>query len=408
MRHPMSEAKTPPQITRRSEHTVSRKDISPAAIDILHRLNAAGFTAYLAGGGVRDLLLGRNPKDFDVATSAQLRDIKRVFRNCRLIGRRFRLAHVYTKGDMCEVSTFRASVDAVEPEDHGPHFESRDGMIVRDNVYGTAEEDAFRRDFTINALFYNISDFSVIDYVGGMQDIRDRVVRCIGVPDLRYTEDPVRMIRAIRFAAALDLKIEKATYDGILAKREHLANASPARMFEEIQKLFFCGKAVKVLEYLLETGVFEVLFPEYDSRLRESETDKAWVARVMRQLDIWRGAGVRVSPELLVALLFGKYHEHLADAAMSTGASEFEALQHVTFEHLMRVCKRILVPKAISYHVAQIMTSLPKFKQLHGKRVDRFIRRQSFHDAFLYFKLSARHSGQFMDEVKWWEQLLKA
>jgi poly(A) polymerase len=400
------EAPSAPKVFPRSEHAVSRKDISPAAIEILYRLRDQGYTAYLAGGGVRDLLLNRKPKDFDVATDAQLRDIKRVFRNCRLIGRRFRLAHVYVKGDMIEVSTFRAQLDPTENEEH-PHFESRDGLIVRDNVYGTAQEDAFRRDFTINALFYNIADFSVIDYVGGMQDIRDRVVRCIGVPDLRYTEDPVRMIRAIRFAAMLDLKIEQATYDGILAKREHLANASPARMFEEIQKLFFCGKAARVLEYLLETGLFEVLFPEYDSRLRESEADKAWVARVMRQLDIWRNAGVRVSAELLVALLFGKYHEHLAQAAMSTGVSEFEALQHVTFEHLMRVCKRILIPKAISYHVAQIMTSLPKFRQLHGKRADRFIRRQSFHDAYLYFKLSSRHSGQFADEVAWWEQQIR-
>ncbi|MFH0909309.1 MAG: polynucleotide adenylyltransferase PcnB [bacterium] len=395
---------TTPHIIPRAEHNISRRHISPAALSIMQRLRSQGFVAYLAGGGVRDLLLERSPKDFDIVTDAKLRDIKGLFRSCRLIGRRFRIAHVYVHGERTEVCTFRGPVDAESVVEHGHHFETRDGLIVRDNVFGTPEEDAFRRDFTVNALFYNLGDFSVIDYVGGMQDVKDRVIRSIGDPGRRYVEDPVRMIRAIRFAAALDFTMEPATYDAIVEKREHLANATPARMYEEIQKLFFCGKAVKVLELLLATGLFEILFPEFDSRLRESEVDKAWVSRVMRQLDIWRGAGMEVSPELLIALLFGKYHEHLAAAAVSTGMSEFEALGTMTVEHLSRVCARITIPKSIINHVAQIMVTLPRFRKIQGRRVDRFMHRNSFHDAFLYFKLSARHSGENAEELAWWEE----
>jgi poly(A) polymerase len=198
-----------PVVLKRPEHIVSRKNISSAAIKVLYRLKDEGYTSYIAGGGVRDLLLDRRPKDFDVATNATPEEIRKMFRNCRLIGRRFRLAHILFRGEIIETATFRAPV----PEDDGEHsdkiFRTGDeGMVMRDNVFGTPEQDALRRDFTVNALFYNIADFSIIDYAGGLKDLKKKIIRVIGDPDTRFTEDPVRMIRAARFAGTLGFEIE--------------------------------------------------------------------------------------------------------------------------------------------------------------------------------------------------------
>ncbi len=193
----------PLRIVSRDEHSISRANISENALKVLYRLNKAGYEAYLVGGGVRDLLLGREPKDFDVATDASPEEVRKLFRNCRLIGRRFRLAHVHFGREIIEVATFRA---AHEPESDGAVSEN--GMLLRDNVYGTLEEDAWRRDFTVNALYYNIRDFSVVDYTGGMADLQAGRLRIIGDPHERFREDPVRMLRAVRFAAKLGFRID--------------------------------------------------------------------------------------------------------------------------------------------------------------------------------------------------------
>ncbi|OQX44854.1 MAG: poly(A) polymerase, partial [Candidatus Sedimenticola endophacoides] len=195
-----------PVITARPDHIISRANISDSALKVLYRLRDAGYQAHLVGGGVRDLLLGREPKDFDVATDATPEQVRGVFRNCRLIGRRFRLAHIHFGREIIEVATFRSMRD---PADEGDR-ELDNGMLVRDNVYGTIEEDALRRDFTVNALYYNIADFSVIDYAGGMQDLQAGVLRLLGDPETRYREDPVRMLRAVRFAAKLGFVINPA------------------------------------------------------------------------------------------------------------------------------------------------------------------------------------------------------
>ena len=395
-----------PVVIPRAEHHVSRKNISPAALKVLAILQREGFTAYLVGGGVRDLLLGRHPKDFDIATDAGPQQVRRVFHNCRLIGRRFRLAHVYLMDELIEVSTFRAALteeDAAE-EEAGPHFAARDGLIVRDNVFGTPEEDARRRDFTINALFYNLADFSVIDYVGGMADIRARVIRSIGDPLRRYTEDPVRMIRAVRFAAMLDCTIEPATYDALFARRDQLALAAPARLFEEIKKLLYCGRAEAVFDHLDRTGLFAILFPELAKRQAQDATETAWIRRVMRQLDIWHRAGLGMTPELLLALLFGRYHEHLAQAYQSTGVPELAALDIAAREHMQRLCARIMIPKALIMHIGQIMGLQPRLRRPSPKHADRLRHRPCFHDAFIYFKLRAKFSGEYAQELAWWEE----
>lgn len=222
-----------PRILSRPEHIISRKNIDPDAVRVLYRLKNAGFVAYLVGGGVRDLLLERQPKDFDIATSAHPQQVRKLFRNCFIVGRRFRLAHVRFGRKVIEVSTFRRA----SSPDEG------DTLIRRDNTFGTPEEDAFRRDFTLNGLFYDIATFSIIDYVGGLKDLQARLIRCIGDPVVRFREDPVRMQRAVSFAARLDFTIDRPILDAIASERHELARAAPARLAEEYYKILRSGAA---------------------------------------------------------------------------------------------------------------------------------------------------------------------
>lgn len=400
-----------PEITARPDHNISRKQISAAALKVLYGLKDAGYTAYLAGGGVRDLLLGRSPKDFDIATDATPEEVRKVFRNCRLIGRRFRLAHVYFQDEIIEVSTFRAP--APPPDENSGDdstFLAKDGLVLRDNLFGTPEEDALRRDFTVNALFYNIADFSIIDYVNGRRDLEDRLIRVIGEPERRFLEDPVRILRAIRFAAALGFDIETSARDAIRRHAARLEDCSSSRLYEEIQKLLSCGKAEKVFSLCCELDVFEHIFPELGTWLKapDGETSTHWLEKSFRQIDRWRAAGFRVDPALLFAIIFGEYHEWVASQIMkSEGLSHAEALQTATHRHI-RQLDRIRIPKAITHHIAEIMTGQPRFLKTTPKNAQRMFRHRSFLDAFLYFKFSARTAGRHATELEWWEQQRKA
>src|SRR6476659_6118605 len=264
-----------PTVVARSEHSISRRDIDPDALKVLYRLHEHGYTAYLVGGSVRDLLLGRRPKDFDIGTSAHPHQIKKLFRNCWIIGRRFRLAHVRFGPKTIEVATFRrgvlpetenvpALIEGAEPplpaEDEGGSDEER--LIHRDNTFGTPEEDAFRRDFTINALFYDIATFSIIDYVGGLQDIRDGLIRCIGDPNERFQEDPVRMLRAIVFASRLNFTLDRPIVDAIATHRSLLGTASPSRLIEEYYKILRSGYAEQTFRGLAEHRLLDAVTPE--------------------------------------------------------------------------------------------------------------------------------------------------
>src|SRR6266511_1604713 len=252
-----------PTVIARSEHSISRRDIDPDALKVLDRLHEHGYSAYLVGGSVRDLLLKRRPKDFDIGTSAHPHQDKKLFRNCWIIGRRFRLAHVKFGTKIIEVATFRRQLapgeeivaegvpapDPTTPE--GQH------LIHHDNTFGTPEEDAFRRDFTINALAYDIATFSVIDYIGGLDDLRAGIVRSIGDPDIRLREDPVRMIRAIALAARLDFTIEPALLDAIRMHRHEIAKSSQPRLLEEYYKILRAGSSEKAFRGLAEVGLLE-------------------------------------------------------------------------------------------------------------------------------------------------------
>ena len=276
-----------PTIVPRAAHAISRRDIDPAALKVLYQLHEHGYVAYLVGGSVRDLLLGRHPKDFDVGTSAHPHQVKKLFRNCWIIGRRFRLAHVKFGPKTIEVATFRRLVDPAEltpeveaaevtpgdvvaPGEALPAEVERDDrttpdrsrLIQRDNTYGTPEEDAFRRDFTVNALFYDIGTFAIIDYVGGLEDLQRRLIRCIGDPDVRFLEDPVRMLRAVVLSARLEFTIEEPILDAIRTHRHEIARSAPARLMEEFYKILRSGHAEDAMRQLRETGLMKVITSE--------------------------------------------------------------------------------------------------------------------------------------------------
>jgi poly(A) polymerase len=319
-----------PTIVARSEHSISRRDIDPDALKVLYRLHEHGHTAYLVGGSVRDLMLGRRPKDFDVGTSAHPHQVKKLFRNCWIIGRRFRLAHVKFGPKTIEVATFRRQVDpselSVDPSEadraveatpeqpiasdapfeaqvqaegtHLAHVRAHDRLIHRDNTFGTPEEDAFRRDFTINALFYDIASFSIIDYVGGLQDLDERLIRSIGEPGVRFLEDPVRMLRAVVFAARLDFRIDTPILEAIETHRHEIARAAPARLMEEYFKILRSGFAENSFRMLKETKLLRAITPELD------DAGPAFWESVAR-LDRYR-RGFESAPETLTnAILAG-------------------------------------------------------------------------------------------------------
>jgi poly(A) polymerase len=281
-----------PRILSRPEHNISRKNIDPDALKVLYRLKNAGFVAYLVGGGVRDLLLERAPKDFDIGTSAHPQQVRKLFRNCFIVGRRFRLAHVRFGRKVIEVSTFRR---AAEPE-------AGDALIRRDNTFGTPEEDAFRRDFTVNALFYDIANFSVIDWVGGLGDLGARVIRTIGDPALRLREDPVRMLRAVALAARLDFTIDPDTAEAIRCLRGEIVRSSPARILEELYKILRQGRSQRTFEMLHAHGLLAYLLPEADRAVAEG--GQALLGSLAR-LDAHRQAGLATPDQLQNPLLMG-------------------------------------------------------------------------------------------------------
>jgi poly(A) polymerase len=287
-----------PTVVPRSEHALSRRDIDPDALKVLYRLHEHNYVAYLVGGSVRDLLLDRRPKDFDIGTSAHPHQVKKLFRNCWIIGRRFRLAHVKFGTKTIEVATFRRLVDPsgitpeaeaaldipgdapVEPgmlavdDDTGNRLEpeaaprarrrAEDHLIQRDNTYGTPEEDAFRRDFTVNALFYDIGTFSIIDYAGGLQDLDARLIRCIGEPEVRFLEDPVRMLRAVVLAARLEFTIDDASLDAIEHHKHEIARSAAPRLLEEYYKILRSGHAAEAFRQLSGTGLLKEITPELE------------------------------------------------------------------------------------------------------------------------------------------------
>jgi poly(A) polymerase len=302
-----------PVIVPRAEHTLSRALIDPDALKVLYRLHQHQYIAYLVGGSVRDLLLGRRPKDFDIGTSAHPYEVKRLFRNCWIIGRRFRLAHVRYGTKTIEVATFRRLVSAdelalMENQAAGGAPEPKDLLVHRDNTFGTPEEDAFRRDFTVNALFYDIGTFSIIDYTGGLEDLKARVIRSIGEPVQRFQEDPVRMLRAVAMAARLDFAIDPPIDAAIAAHRAEIARSAPARLIEELYKLLRSGSAERAFRMLAERRLLEPIARE----LHQQSGEALW--RSLASLDAYRRRFEEVPAALTNPILLGSLIQPIGHA----------------------------------------------------------------------------------------------
>lgn len=391
--------------------------LSPNAVKVLYRLRDSGFIACLVGGCVRDLLLGREPKDFDIVTDATPNQLKRLFRNCRLVGRRFRLAHLHFSDETIEVATFRSAAAETSPnapeEDVGEdidelHLLDEDGMVLRDNLFGTPEEDARRRDFTINALTYNIADFSIADAVGGMADLQRGIVRTIGEPLVRFTEDPVRMLRAVRFAAMLGFEIEQDTWQAILQLAPTINRAAPARLHEEVLKLFLGGEAAKTLQILRHSGLFGAMFPEFDRWLTtESEGfPHTGIGHALEWVDDLLREGDTISPPLLLALMFGQYLNEQAELLSRRGIPPQQAMHAAVADYFGGLATTIRVPQRVCGVVASLLSCQHRFGKTPGKRPLSFIARTDFSDAFRYFRFAGTVDDRGWNLVAWWERFI--
>ncbi|RBC18778.1 polynucleotide adenylyltransferase PcnB, partial [Xanthomonas oryzae pv. oryzae] len=372
------------RVIPRDQHTISRKDISPNALRVLYRLRESGFGAYLVGGAVRDLLVGHHPKDFDVATSATPEEVKALFRNCRLIGRRFRLAHVVFGREIIEVATFRANSD-----DGSGDRELDNGRLVRDNVYGTIEEDAIRRDFTCNALYYAIEDFSVRDYCGGFEDVQARLMKLIGDPELRYQEDPVRMLRAVRLASKLNFEIEAGTAEPIPRLAGLLSEAAPARLFEEILKLFLSGHGVASFEGLERYGLFGALFPESAAALKSNRSGalRAMVLEGLRNTDARVANDEPVSPAFLFALLLWPAFCRTLMGLQAQGVQPEDAQRRAADRVTLHQLERVALPRRFSLPMQEIWLMQTRFSSRQRKRVLRTLSHPRFRAAFDFLVL---------------------
>ena len=374
-----------PAIIPRAAHTVSRDDISKSALKVLYRLHKSGYQAFLVGGCVRDALLGLHPKDFDVATNATPDEVRALFGNCRLIGRRFRLAHIRFGREVIEVATFRAAAN--HADDDVAHDD--EGRIIRDNVYGTIEEDVWRRDFTCNALYYNIADFSIWDYTGGVRDIERRRLLLIGDPGNRLREDPVRMLRAVRFAAKLDFAIDKSVTDAIHDNVHLLSNVPAARLFDEFLKLFQAGYSERTFELLREYGLFAEMCPATDQELTKDKSFTAFVRAALRNTDRRVAAGKSVTPMFLLGVFLWAPTKRMAAIRRSEEKmSESQSLSVAAYELVAQQQKRISLPRRFTGPMREMLALQPRFMTTHGKRSMNLLEHRRFRapDDFLLLR----------------------
>jgi poly(A) polymerase len=496
-RVPAVSAAAAPRIIPRAEHNISRSDISSNALRVLYRLKDAGFQAFLVGGGVRDVMLGRHPKDFDVATNALPDEVRALFRNCRLVGRRFRLAHVIFGREVIEVATFRAASapspneeapsdeeveeEAAEVEDEaspadlaaeddldaaqageagegaddtddtddtedtedaddtedtaefavpnvsatlnpaegmrrgGPGLEGVDhervldmhGRLLRDNVYGSIEEDVWRRDFTANALYYNIADFSLWDFVGGAEDIAARRLRLIGDPETRYREDPVRMLRAVRFEAKLGFELEAATAAPIAELKGLLAQVPPARLFDETQKLFLTGHGERSLEVLRRRELLGVLFPAVERYLvaHPGSLVEQLLCQGLRNTDERVAADKPVTASFLFALLLYGPIAAAIEALPPQRWHEVGAIVGACERAVREAAARVTIPRRIGLGVREMYALQPRLEQPRGRRALRLLEQPRFRAAFDLLALRAQLGLASASIAAWWTEL---
>lgn len=387
----------------RAQHQLSRDNISQNALKVLYRLKKGEYEGYLVGGGVRDLLLGLQPKDFDIVTNALPEEVKKLFSNCRLIGRRFRLAHIYFYRDIIELATFRGKAS----EEVGARQHSEKGVIIRDNVYGTLEEDVWRRDFTVNALYYNISDFSIIDYTGGLRDLKRKVIRVIGDPKIRYQEDPVRMLRAVRLAAKLNFTIDEKADEAIHEMLELIEHVSEARLFDEYVKLFFKGSAYDTFVLLQHYNLFGTLFPQARG-LSKNEIALKFISIAMKETDKRLAIGKHVNYAFLLAVILWPALQEQIESLKKEGLKPFQANTIAMDKVLDKQRKRLSVPRHFAGIIRDIWILQYRLSNPCRRRVDRLMTHQRFRAAYDFLLLRGQSGEPVVDLGRWWKTYLEA
>jgi poly(A) polymerase len=383
---------------------LSRKQISEQALKVLYRLHNAGFAAYLVGGSVRDLLLGRTPKDFDIATDAPPEKVRALFRNCRLIGRRFRLAHIHFGNKIIEVATFRR--DTTEARSDISHSEH--GQILEDNLFSTSlEEDALRRDFTINALYYNIADFSVVDCTGGMADLQSNIIRIVGDPERRYREDPVRILRAVRFASKLGFNIDPASEAIFLTHAHLLQNVPAARLFEEFQKLLLSGYALKTFPLLQQYDLLPILFPSCQQTLSQDAVKLIYAT--LANTDERIKDNKPVTPAFVLAAILWESLQQETEARKATDMHPYAAEQLAITHILTEQTRRIGLPKRFAVMVREMWQLQGRLQQLQRKQIFRLLEHPRFRAAYDFLGLRLQAGDSVVaTSFEWWTQFQNA
>jgi poly(A) polymerase len=396
------------KVIPRDQHCISRKDISDNALKVMSRLRSTGHQAYLVGGAVRDLLLGGHPKDFDIATDATPEAVHALFRNSRIIGRRFRIVHVQFGREIIEVTTFRghhANGDDSASSGSGKHSrQSDDGMLLRDNVYGTLDEDAARRDLSVNALYYDAGKFEVHDHTHGLDDLNKRRICIIGDPATRYREDPVRMLRALRFAAKLNFDIEENTAAAIDECADLLGNIPSARLFDEFLKLFMSGYASPTLDKLLRYELFQSLFPHCYDCFDDDETALPLLRAAMVNTDKRIKQGKPVTPAFILAAILWPEVRRLDKAMRERGDAPMVAMHSAGQQAVASAVQIISIPKRFSQPMREIWEFQLRLQRQQGRKAAELVDQRRFRAAYDFLLLRAQ-AGEISDELgTWWTE----
>lgn len=396
------------KIIPRDQHCISRKNISDGALKVMSRLRGSGHQAYLVGGAVRDLLLGGHPKDFDVATDATPETVHALFRNSRIIGRRFRIVHVRFGREIIEVTTFRGhhDSDSEEAAASGPNQsrQSASGLLLRDNVYGTLEQDAVRRDLTVNALYYDSGNFELFDHVHGLRDLERRSICVIGEPAQRFTEDPVRMLRVLRFAAKLQFDIEPGTARAIPGCAHLLAEIPAARLFDEFLKLFLSGYAAATLDQLLAHKLLHYLFPDTGEHIRRDPTALALLRAAMVSTDDRIAQDKPVTPAFILAALLWPVVSHRAQQLQDRGEPPIPAMHSAAQQAVSEAAQVISIPRRFSQPMREIWEFQLRLQTRRGRKAAELVDHRRFRAAYDFLLLREQAGEDTGDLGEWWTE----
>lgn len=383
-----------PVVYTRQEHCISRKNIDPDALKVLYRLSSLGYTAYLVGGGVRDLLLGRQPKDFDVGTSANPNEVRHAFKNCFLIGRRFRLAHIRFGHKVIETATFRQNSQTV-----GEIIEHAAEGPLEDNTFGTPETDAYRRDFTVNGLFYNIKDFSVIDWVGGMEDLKRGIIRAIGEPSIRFQEDPVRMMRAMKFSARLGFTIERKTWNAMKKYHSCILTASVPRVCEEVFRLFSFSSSREAFKLMWRSGMMKDLLPGLADAVDAGGGEKSI---------LWKLLGVLDEFDKIMSERGWEVPNAIRAAVLMTPVAEDPGRSGCGRKAMQQMLSSLKIPKATYFTAALLIESARRLAEAPVKGKSRFVHNRDFMNALDYNRIVTRALGKSEKNLDAWADLYES